>query len=217
MDAGITTLKSSSSCADWTFFEARAHFAEADVELHALISDLPDPVLPPPRPAFESLCRAIVGQQLSTKAAATIWHRVIVHHGGPPHAQQCVATSQDTHRSLGLSARKHEYICDLARHYLLDPKVFDDVGGWDDASIVASWTRVKGIGQWTVQMHLMFALHRRDVFAADDLGIRRAMERFLDVERDASKATYEKRAQCWGPFRTAACRFLWDALAAQPK
>jgi DNA-3-methyladenine glycosylase II len=217
MDSISGTTESPSSFVEWTFLEARTHFSRVDVELFGLVSGLPDPVFSSSPPTFESLSRAIVGQQLSTRAAATIWQRLIDYHGGTLDAAHVLDTQQETHRSLGVSAQKHAYIQDLALHYAEDPKGFDEVDAWDDDAIIASWTRVKGIGKWTVQMHLMFALRRPDVFAPDDLGIRRSMEQFLGVPRDSPKGTYVKRALCWGPFRTAACRFLWDALSNQPK
>jgi len=126
-------------------------------------------------------------------------------------------TPQDQHRALGVSGQKHGYLQDLARHYLEDPEGFDNVGNLSDEDIITSWTRVKGLGRWTVQMHLMFQLRRPDVFPVDDLGIRRAMERHFHIPKDSPKATYEKRALKWSPFRTAACRVLWKSLDNQPK
>ena len=109
------------------------------------------------------------------------------------------------------------YLCNLAKAYLASPASFDDVATWSDEDIIAEWTRVKGLGRWTVQMHLMFRLERPDVFAVDDLGIRRAMEAHCGIQKDAPKSAYEKRALMWSPFRTAACRVLWKSLKNQPK
>jgi len=201
----------------WTWAEARGHFKSADPGLHVLVSALPDPKETPQRTAYESLARAIIGQQLSTKAAATIWVRFTALHGDVPSPAVVLATGAEVHRSVGVSGQKHGYLQDLARHYLNDPAAFDDVEHLSDPDIIASWTRVKGLGAWTVQMHLMFQLRRPDVFAVDDLGVRRAMERAFAIPADSPKPIYAKRAQSWGPFRTAACRFLWDSLNNQPK
>ena len=201
----------------WTWAEARGHFKSVDPALHALASALSDPKDSPQRAAYESLARAIIGQQLSTKAAATIWSRFTDLHGEVLSPEAVLSVAADVHRSVGVSGQKHSYLQDLARHYLDDPGAFDDVAHVSDQEIVASWTRVKGLGVWTVQMHLMFQLRRPDVFAVDDLGVRRAMERAFGIPVDAPKSTYAKRAQSWGPFRTAACRFLWDSLNNQPK
>lgn len=201
----------------WTWQAARAHFSRVDPDLHGLAQMLPDPVESPPRSAYESLARAILGQQLSVKAAATIWSRFAAHHGPGLSPAAVLGTEAEMHRELGVSAQKHGYLQDLARHYLEAPSAFDAVQALSDEDIIASWTRVKGLGRWTVQMHLMFQLRRPDVFAPDDLGIRRAMERWCGLDIDAPRARYAERALIWGPFRTAACRFLWDALAAQPK
>ena len=103
-----------------------------------------------------------------------------------------------------------------------DPRVeapadFEAVSGLDRRRHRGPVDPSQGLGRWTVQMHLMFALNRPDVFPVDDLGIRRAMERHFGLEVDGPKAQYEKRARIWGPFRTAASRFLWMSLDNQPK
>ena len=200
---------------DWS--SAREHFKSVDPVLFTLTSRFPSPAVSRPRSAFESLSHAIIGQQLSVKAAATIWRRFEDHHGGMPTSRSILDTPQDQHRALGVSGQKHGYLQDLARHYLEDPEGFDIVGHLSDEDIITSWTRVKGLGRWTVQMHLMFQLRRPDVFPVDDLGIRRAMERHFDIPKDSPKGTYEKRALKWSPFRTAACRVLWMSLDNQPK
>ena len=201
----------------WTWQAARAHFKAVDPQLHTLAVSLPDPVESAPRSAYESLARAIVGQQLSVKAAATIWSRFVTLHGEVLAPAAILETAPEIHRSAGVSGQKHGYLQDLARHYLEDPSAFDAVEALSDEDIIASWTRVKGLGRWTVQMHLMFQLRRPDVLAPDDLGIRRAMERWCGMDVDAPRGQYAERARIWGPFRTAACRFLWDGLSAQPK
>lgn len=201
----------------WSWTDARSHIHRVDSPFHEVIRNLPDPGTVMHDSAFLSLARAIVGQQLSTQAAATIWGRFCALHGDSLNAESVLVRSEEEHRSAGVSRQKHGYLQDLARHYVADPDSFDRVSASTDEEIIASWTRVKGLGRWTVQMHLMFALHRPDVFAPDDLGIRRSMERFLGIPRDSPKSVYEKRALKWGPFRTAACRFLWDALSNQPK
>ena len=214
---GNQTQKVSNPCGDWTWSSARQHFKSVDPALDALVSGLSNPVDSTVRSAYESLARAIVGQQLSTKAAATIWRRFMDLHGGILSPDAVLETDAERHRSAGISGQKHGYLQDLARHYLEDPDGFDDVRTWDDEAIIESWTRVKGLGRWTVQMHLMFQMRRPDVFAPDDLGIRRAMERFCDVPVDSRRSVYAERASIWCPFRTAACRFLWNGLDNQPK
>ena len=200
---------------DWS--AARAHFREVDPELHALVDSFDDPEPSPSRPVFESLARAIIGQQLSVKAAATIWGRFFDHHDGVPSANGVLDTALDVHRSLGVSRQKHGYLQSLAERCLEAPSSFEAVNVKTDEEIIADWTRVKGLGRWTVQMHLMFQLDRPDVFPVDDLGIRRAMEAHCGIPKDAPKFTYEKRALKWSPFRTAACRVLWKSLDNQPK
>ena len=199
------------------FRRACRHFEAVDPVLAALAEGVEGLPLSPPRSAYESLARAIVGQQLSTKAAATIWSRFVEHHGTPLSPTAVLQTEVDVHRALGISGQKEGYLRSLAEHVLEDPEGFDNVSTLEDEDIIRRWTRVKGLGRWTVQMHLMFQLGRPDVFPVDDLGIRRAMERHCDVPRDSAKGVYEKRALVWGPFRTAACRLLWMSLDNQPK
>lgn len=200
---------------DWD--AARAHFRAVDPDLAHLAEALENPQPAPTRTAFESLARAIIGQQLSTRAAATIWSRLAEFHGGLPTPQSVLDTTAEAHRALGVSGQKHGYLQSLATHLLEAPADFEAVQDWADEDIVARWTQVKGLGRWTVQMHLMFALNRPDVFPVDDLGIRRAMEQHFGLRKDSPKAHYEKRARIWGPFRTAASRFLWMSLDNQPK
>ena len=213
METNVSTI--SHAGLDWS--AARAHFRKVDPVLHALADSMPDPEPSPERPVFESLARAIIGQQLSVKAAATIWGRFADHHGGVPSANGVLDTGQDVHRSLGVSGQKHGYLRSLAEHCLDSPSSFEAVNGKTDEEIIADWTRVKGLGRWTVQMHLMFQLNRPDVFPVDDLGIRRAMEAHCGIPKDSPKSAYEKRALMWSPFRTAACRVLWKSLDNQPK
>lgn len=213
----MSTESSPASHALLDWYAARAHFRAVDPDLAHLAEALENPQPAPARTAFESLARAIIGQQLSTRAAATIWSRLAEFHGGLPTPQSVLDTTAEAHRALGVSGQKHGYLQSLATHLLEAPADFEAVQDWADEDIVARWTQVKGLGRWTVQMHLMFALNRPDVFPVDDLGIRRAMEQHFGLRKDSPKAHYEKRARIWGPFRTAASRFLWMSLDNQPK
>ncbi|MCH1576126.1 MAG: hypothetical protein L7S67_07605 [Flavobacteriales bacterium] len=212
-----STSNSSQSDVHWTWEQARRHFEGVDLDFHKVVCRLDDPKDAVSRSAFESLARAIMGQQLSTKAAQTIWGRFLEMHAGVLEPERVLQTSAEDHRSAGVSGQKHSYLVDLSRHYIANPDMLDSTAQMSDTEIIDAWTKVKGLGPWTVQMHLMFQLRRPDVFAVDDLGVRRAMERALGIPKDSKKAVYAKRALLWGPFRTAACRFLWDSLNAQPK
>ena len=119
---------------DWS--AARAHFRSVDPVLHALADSMPDPEPSPGRPVFESLARAILGQQLSVKAAATIWGRFADHHRGVPTANGVLETAQDVHRSLGVSGQKHGYLRSLAEHCLDTPSSFESVNGRTDEEII---------------------------------------------------------------------------------
>lgn len=200
---------------DWT--AARMHFRKVDPILDGVVSGLANPIRAERQPAFESLCRAIVGQQLSVKAAATIWKRLKAFHGGTLTPQTILLSRLEDHRNVGVSGQKHSYLISLAAQNRDFPDDFNCVRGKSDDEIISRWTQVKGLGKWTTQMHLIFQLDRPDVFPVDDLGIRRAMEHHFGIPRDSPKSVYEKRALVWSPFRTAACRFLWMSLNNQPK
>ena len=149
---------SQESHVEWTWQEAREHFSQVDPVFYRLCAVLDDPSESRPRTAFESLSHAIVGQQLSTKAAATIWGRFSALHGDVLSPTSVLEVSPERHRAVGISGQKHGYMQDLARHYLEDPASFDDVAGASNEDIIASWTRVKGLGRWTVQMHLILCI-----------------------------------------------------------
>ena len=169
------------------------------------------------RPAFESLCRSIVSQQLSVKAAETIWQRLTVLYGGDLLPDSVLSMGERRHRAVGISGQKHSYLVSLAERFQCCSNDFSSTQAKTDDEIIRLWTEVKGLGKWTVQMHLIFQLDRPDVFPVDDLGIRRAMELHLDIPKDCARSVYEKRALIWSPFRTAASRFLWMSIENQPK
>jgi DNA-3-methyladenine glycosylase II len=115
-------------------------------------------------------------------------------------------------RALGLSAQKTAYIRELASHTRRGSMVFEDLPGLPDADVIAMLTQVKGIGVWTAQMFLMFALQRSDVLPVADLGIRSAIRKAYDLQELPKAAEVERIAQPWRPYRTTACWYLWRSL-----
>lgn len=190
---------------------ARAHFAAVDPVLHAATRKVPPLSVSRPRAPYAALLRAIVGQQLSTRAASTIWGRVADHFGGTPTPEAVLATEPDVLRGLGLSYRKAGYIQAVAREAAAGRLVEADLHALDDAEIVARLTEIPGVGRWTVQMILMFGMQRPDVFAAGDLGIRQAMVAMYGLTEDKRALTQRLHAISapWSPHRTVACRLLW--------
>lgn len=163
---------------------------------------------------FSSLARSIVGQQISVKAASSIFGRLEQQTGLDPRAVAAL-TEADT-KMIGLSAGKARYIKDLARHFVEDSAVFNHLESLDDDAVIAELTKVKGIGVWTAQMFLMFTLGRLDVFAPDDVGLQKAMMRLYGWETLPSRAELIQFAERWRPYRTIAAWHLWESLDNAP-
>jgi DNA-3-methyladenine glycosylase II len=161
---------------------------------------------------FDSLVETIVNQQLSGKAASTIFSRFKSLF---PHGQftpdLILRTSVADLRSSGLSGQKTRYVQDLAEKTISGILDLSHLDQFSDAEIISHLTQVKGIGQWSAEMTLMFSLHRPDILPLDDLGIRNAFVKFYAVKpEDRSKMT--KIASKWQPHRTVACWYLWKGL-----
>jgi DNA-3-methyladenine glycosylase II len=172
---------------------------------------------PPRDDAYVALVRAVVGQQLSTKAARTIYERLVaVFDDGVPSPEQLLAADEGALRGAGLSGRKVEYLRDLATHVLDGELELDRLNELSDSEVIEEIVAVRGLGQWTAEMFLMFHLGRPDVVSGGDLGIRRAIEREYGLDELPSPEEVVERAEAWRPYRTLACIYLWESLAATP-
>jgi DNA-3-methyladenine glycosylase II len=173
-----------------------------------------------PGDAYGSLVRTIVGQQLSTKAARTIYERLVALLGdGPPTPEEILAAEEDDLRAVGLSRQKVRYLRDLARHVLGGELELDRLDELSDEEVAREITAVKGLGQWSADMFLMFHLGRPDVLPVGDLGIRRAVERAYGLPGLPDEDALRSIAGPWRPHRTLACLYLWESLdteGAQP-
>lgn len=170
-----------------------------------------------PDDAYGALVRSIVGQQLSVKAARTIYDRLTaLYDGRTPTPAQLIATDPERLREVGLSRAKAAYLRDLAEHVEDGRLDLERLPELDDDEVAAMLIAVKGLGRWTVDMFLMFHLRRPDVLPVGDLGIRRAVERAyaLDTLPDATELT--RIAEPWRPHRTLACLHLWESLDNAP-
>ena len=167
---------------------------------------------------FTALVESIVGQQLSAKAAATIYRRVLalLPNGGPPAPGPILAVPEADLRAAGLSRAKIAYVRDLAARVRDGDVRLDAIAALEDAAVIAELTRVKGIGRWTAEMFLMFRLHRPDVLPIGDLGIVNAIRRAYALRKPPSAARLEKIAEPWRPYRSVACWYLWRTLDAVP-
>jgi DNA-3-methyladenine glycosylase II len=166
---------------------------------------------------YEALARAIVGQQLSTRAAASIWSKLTaLFDGGMPDAEALLRRRPQTLRKAGLSGAKVEFLRDLARRVRDGRLDLDRLKDLPDADVVAQLIEVKGVGQWTAEMFLIFHLGRSDVAAVGDLGIRRAVQIAYGLDELPGPAELERIAEPWRPHRTLACLYLWRSLAVTP-
>jgi DNA-3-methyladenine glycosylase II len=164
---------------------------------------------------FMTLARAIVGQQISVRAAQSVWDRLLQAAPDATPAQ-VLALEPAQLRACGLSARKVEYIADLAQHFA-DGTVH--VQRWpemDDEAVIAELVQVRGIGRWTAEMFLIFNLLRPDVFPLDDLGLQKAIRRAYFNGRSATPARMRKLAATWAPWLSVATWYLWRSLDPVP-
>ncbi|MBI3138318.1 MAG: DNA-3-methyladenine glycosylase 2 family protein [Sphingobacteriales bacterium] len=159
------------------------------------------------------LCASIMSQQLSTKVADVIYKRFIaLYNGKEPSPQQIVDTPFDQLRGIGLSNAKVNYVKNVAQFELEQGMEAKKLYKMENEEVIAYLTQIKGVGRWTVEMLLMFALGREDVFAVDDLGIQQAMISLYKLDNSDKKKFREKLLQVaakWSPYRTYACLHLW--------
>lgn len=164
-------------------------------------------------PVFETLVRSIVYQQLSGRVASVIFGRL---HAAVGEASLTPAgilrLRPERMRRLGLSAQKTLYIRELAKHTKKGSVVFENLPSLADPEVIEHLTQVKGIGVWTAQMFLMFALRRPDVLPVGDLGIRMAMQRAWQLTELPRPAEMEKLAAAWRPWASVASWYLWRSL-----
>jgi DNA-3-methyladenine glycosylase II len=160
------------------------------------------------------LMASIMSQQLSTKVAQVIYRRFLeLFNGIEPKPQQVLSTPFETLRGIGLSNAKVNYVKNVA-HFCIDNKITDTrLLKLSNEDIIEQLTQIKGVGQWTVEMLLMFTLGREDVFAVDDLGIQQAMIKVYNLDATDKKAMKQRMltiSEKWKPYRTYACLHLWQ-------
>jgi DNA-3-methyladenine glycosylase II len=170
-----------------------------------------------PTDAYGALLRAIVGQQLSTKAARTIFGRVLDLFGGTtPSPEQLLEASEEDLRACGLSGRKVEYVRDLAAHVISGELELDRLGELGDEQVIEEIVAVRGLGQWTAEMFLIFHLERPDVLSGGDLGIRKAVQVEYGLAEMPAPQKVLEIGEPWRPHRSLASLYLWESLANVP-
>jgi DNA-3-methyladenine glycosylase II len=166
------------------------------------------------------LVRSILGQQLSTKVAQVIYDRFLnLFNGKEPKPQDILNVPNETLRNIGLSNAKVLYVKNVAA-FCLENKITDKkLLSMTDEEIIDWFTQIKGVGKWTVEMILMFALGREDVFSVDDLGIQQAMQKLYNIDNTDKKEMKKQMtliAEKWRPYRTYACLHLWQFKDNKP-
>jgi len=201
--------------------DATIALSAADPVLAGLVVAYPGLHLARRSDPFTTLARAIVGQQISVKAAQAIWDRLAAAAGAlgtPPRLDpsRVCRMRLTALTKVGLSGRKAEYLRDLAGHFLsgaLDPSVWPAL---DDEALVAALVDVKGIGRWTAEMFLIFHELRPDVLPLDDIGLQKAIALHYFGGKRRARSTLERLARRWRPYRSAATWYLWRSLDPIP-
>lgn len=192
--------------------KALDHLRKADPVIAGIIERVGPYAIEYREPTFENLARSIVYQQLSGKAAGTIFGRLLAATGSPMTPASILKMRTLKLRSLGLSGQKTDYLRDLARRTAKLEIDFERFPSQPDEEILAQLTAVHGVGVWTVQMFLMFALRRPDVLPATDLGIRNAVQKAYQLAGPPTPQAIAELARPWRPYCSVASWYLWRSL-----
>ena len=191
--------------------EAGLDFLKKDKNMKVLIKKFGRPDFNQGQDYFQSLLRSIVFQQLSGKAAQTIYERLVSLI--PKNSNLCpnevLKLDKDEMRKAGLSFQKINYVRNLADYFEKNSFQKEDVERMTDQEISNELIKIKGIGQWTVDMFLMFTLNREDILPYGDLGIQKGIMKILNMKKIPSNKEMENCSKKWRPYRTIACWYLW--------
>jgi DNA-3-methyladenine glycosylase II len=188
-----------------------AHLSK-DQELKKLIEQHGTLQLKRQKNLYLYLCYSIMSQQLSTKVASIIRKRFIDLYGGEPTAGQIVETAFEKLRAIGLSNAKVNYVQNVARFEMEKGMGHQKLSRMSNEEVIEYLTQIKGVGRWTTEMLLMFALCREDIFALDDLGLQQAVIKLYDLKHRKKKIMLNrilKISEQWSPYRTYASMYLW--------
>ena len=200
--------------ADW-WKEAVFYLSDNDPIMKNIINNHNEDYLQSRDDPFNALCRTIIGQQISVKAAASIWNKFATGTKNI-NPKNVIKYGNNNIRKCGISNKKVEYIIGLSNFFIENP---DSVNLWkkmDDKSIIKELCQLKGIGPWSAEMFLMFCLLRPDVLPLGDLGLRRAVGKNYLNTFDPTYEEVEKIAKKWIPYRSAATWFLWKSIDPIP-
>jgi DNA-3-methyladenine glycosylase II len=199
--------------------EACRHLCKRDRVMKKLIPKFGEARLQSRGDAFTTLARSIVGQQISVKAAQSVWDRFATAVGGPSSRLQpaaVLALDAPTLRGAGLSARKAEYLGDLARHFESGAVHVLQWQQMDDEAIIDELVAIRGIGRWTAEMFLIFHLMRPNVLPLDDLGLIKGISLGYFSGEPVSRAEARELGEAWAPYRSVATWYIWRSLDPVP-
>jgi DNA-3-methyladenine glycosylase II len=199
--------------------QACGHLAKRDRVMRKLIPGCGPSRLQCRGDAFTTLARSIIGQQISVKAAQTVWDRfvLLMPEGSKPLSPEgLMRLPTSDMRSAGLSVRKVEYLQELARHFAAGSVREADWSVLDDESVIRQLVEIRGIGRWTAEMFLIFHLMRPDVLPLDDVGLIKGISVNYFSGEPVSRAEAREVADAWAPYRTVATWFIWRSLDPVP-
>jgi len=197
----------------WDFEETLQHFQRKDKRVADLLHGLgPRAFFIQPDP-FASLVHAVLSQQISTRAAETIHRRVKELFGGVITPHLLATTTPEVLRECGISGRKAGYLQDLSTRFADSRSVLHRLHELEDDEVVEALVEIKGIGEWTAQMCLIFSLGRMDVFAPNDFGLMKAMMLLYKKKNKPDAEWFIRTASRWAPYRSIASRYLWLSLS----
>jgi DNA-3-methyladenine glycosylase II len=199
--------------------EACRHLGRRDRVMKKLIPQFGEARLQSRGDAFTTLARSIVGQQISVKAAQSVWDKFSSLVDGPStriHPAAVLLLETPDLRSAGLSARKAEYLTDLARHFEAGTVHVEQWQDMDDEAIVDELVAIRGIGRWTAEMFLIFHLMRPNVLPLDDLGLLKGISVSYFSGEPVSRAEARELGEGWAPYRSVATWYLWRSLDPLP-
>ena len=189
--------------------EAKQFLAKKDKKLAKIIEQCEGEMLVSRGSAFFSLARAIVGQQISVKAAESVWRKFEAGVGVVLPAN-IIQTSDEDLRSYGLSRSKAIYLKELSRFFVNNPN--NDWHKHNDEEVIETLVSIKGIGKWSAEMFLIFHLMRPDIFPVADIGIQKAIERHYNKGEKMPLVDMRALSEKWKPYRTVASWYLWRSL-----
>ena len=199
--------------------EACRHLSKRDRVMRKLIPSCGEGRLQCRNDAFTTLARSIVGQQVSVKAAQTVWERLLGQLQESSKTllpSSVLAMTPSCMRAAGLSARKVEYLGDLAQHFESGAVHVRQWQRMDDEAIIDELVAIRGIGRWTAEMFLIFHLMRPDVLPLDDLGLLKGISQNYFSGEPVSRAEARELGEAWAPFRSVATWYIWRSLDPAP-